>query len=52
MTFLVFDLPMSTGAAFLMAALVLLLLAGGIALGVRADRRSLAEHRESLRKAA
>ncbi|MBI2081825.1 MAG: hypothetical protein HY575_08235 [candidate division NC10 bacterium] len=53
MGFLALDLPISAGPGFLAAGLVLLLLAGGIALGMRADRkRLLAGQHESLRKAA
>lgn len=53
MGFLVFDLPMSAGPGFLAAGLLLVLLAGGIALGVLADRKRLhTGQREALRKAA
>lgn len=55
MEFLVFDFPLSASPASLVAglAVLLLLVAGGLYLGARADReRLLAQRPESLRKAA
>ncbi len=55
MEFLVFDFPLSSSLASIAGglAVLLLLVAGGLYLGARADReRILAQRPESLRKAA
>lgn len=55
MEFLVFDLPLSSTPVSIAGglAVLLLLVAGGLYLGARADReRILAQRPESLRKAA
>lgn len=55
MEFLVFDFPLSASPVSLVAGMVILLLlvAGGLYLGARADRMQLqAQRPESLRRAA